>query len=946
MVLPMQSGGETIGTLKVIIRDRSEAEGQSFDILHQAAAEIGLAVSSALLRSEIARRKQWADVIGTLGQIIRKGSDLKALFADVSRLFRTVVEFDRSAVCLTDGDSRMVQIFACHSFIPGLPEEEDFPLKGSVSGEAIRTMRTLTIDDLLKLPDLPGAMALAESGARSILTIPLQVGGRVIGSLDFISHRPAAFGLEEQRFASQVAWTIGGVIESFRLLEREQQKVARLMAIADVTRKLTSTLDEGKLFRETVDFVAHSLGYPAANILILDESGKEFHLKASAGHSELIEGLPPRVPFDGQFWEPAHNGCIFCIAMTKHRFCESQFWEPAHNGCVSICNTSPEVAQKKVYIELGIKSEAVIPLKVDERVIGLLHLASSNLNSFDAADEAILQILSDHLAIALHNSRLFEQVRGLHVASIKALAAAVDARDPYTHGHSARVSEFAAVIAREMGLPPEQVEMVRFAGLLHDIGKIGISDQILRKVGPLDPIERAVMMSHPASGAAILEKTQAHVDMVPLIRHHHEWFAGGGYPDGISGDRIPLGARILAVADALDAMISDRPYRLGLGLDQARERLMAGQGTQFDPQVVQAFLRASENDGINWTAVQEKWGHRQAAAAEASPNVGQILPIHGKELSIIYRIGLEMRLILNLSHLLHRILTILYDAMGQNMYFILLTEEVSGDLMLEAVVGTSAVKGRTRIPKGTGVSGWVAEHGETQLIRDASEDPRFVQAPGIENRSGIYVPLTAEGHTIGVLAIESKAPDAFGQDDLLLVTAVAGQISTAIQVSKAHDLAAQAAFRDGLTGLHNYPSFYRRLDEEIARANQQGGPVALVIFDVDDLKAVNDTAGRLAGDKALRAIARCLEGQARDCDSVARYGGDEFAMILPGRDRHDAIEIVSRIMEDRASQRLELEGRHIPMPGLSWGVATYPGDGLRGADLVKSADSRMYRQDV
>lgn len=920
MVLPLQSGGETIGTLNISTHDRSEQHGSSFEIIHQAAAEIGLALGSALVRSEIARRKQWADVIGTLGQIIRRGSDLKELFADVSRLLRTVIEFDRSAVCLTDGDSRMVQIFASHSFIPGFPPEQDFPLEGSVSGQAIINTRILTIDDLLELPDSPGAMALAESGARSILTVPLQVGGRFIGALDFISQRPATFGLEEQCFASQVAWIIGGVIENFRLLQREQEKVARLMAIADVTRKLTSTLDEAKLFRETVDFVAHSLGYPAASILILDESGQDLLLRASAGHPGLIEGLPPRVPFEGKFWEPARAGSI------------------------TVCNTSHETPQKKVCIELGIQSEAALPLKVDDRVVGLLHLASSNRNSLDAHDAAILQILSDHLAIALHNSRLFERFRNLHVASIKALAAAVDARDPYTHGHSARVSEFAAVIATEIELPPEQVEMVRFAGLLHDIGKIGISDQILRKVGPLDPIERAVMMSHPASGAAILEKTQAHVDMVPLIRHHHEWFAGGGYPDGISGDRIPLGARILAVADALDAMISDRPYRLGLGLDQARDRLIAGQGVQFDPQVVQAFIRASERGRINWSAVQEKWVHRQVAAAETSSNVGQILPVHGKELSIIYRIGLEMRSILNLSHLLHRILTILYDAMGPNMYFILLTEEVSGDLMLEAVVGTPAVTGRARIPKGAGVTGWVAEHGETQLVREAKEDPRFVQAPGIESRSALYVPLTAEGHTIGVLAIESKVPDAFCQDDLLLVTAVAGQISTAVQVSKAHDLVAQAAFRDGLTGLHNYPSFYRRLDEEITRAGQQGDPIALVIFDVDDLKIVNDSAGHLAGDEALREIARCLEEQARDCDTVARYGGDEFALILPGLNRYDAIEVVRRIMEDRASRCVELDGRRIPMPGISWGVATYPGDGTRAAELVKSADSRMYRR--
>lgn len=921
MVLPLLYGGETIGTLYVTIRDQDGLSGSSIELLHQAAAQIGLAIGGALVRGDIARRKQWADVIGTLGQIIRKGSDLKELFAEVSRLFRTVIEFDRSAVCLTEGESKVVQIFASHSFLPDFPGEEDFPLEGSVSGQAIRNMRICTIDDLLNHADVPGATALAESGARSILSVPLQMGGRVIGSLDFISHRPGTFGIEEQRFASQVAWIIGGVIENFRLLEREKQKVARLMAIADVTRKLTSTLDETKLLREAVDFVTQSLGYPAANVLVMDDSGRNLRLKASAGCLELVGELPETVPFEGEFWEQARM------------------------GKVAMCNPSPDaLSLRKAYSELGIQSESVLPLKVEDQFMGILHLASSFRNSFDAHDEAILRILSDHLAIALHNSRLFERVRDLHVASIKALAAAVDARDPYTHGHSARVSEFAAIIAAEMELRPEQVEMIRFAGLLHDIGKIGIDDQILRKVGPLDPIERAVMMSHPASGAAILEKTQAHVDMVPLIRHHHEWYAGGGYPDGIAGDRIPLGARILAVADAFDAMISDRTYRLGLGADQARERLIAGQNVQFDPQVVQAFIRAIERGRINWGAIQESFINRQAAAVTTRPSVGQILPVHGKELSIVYRIGLEVRSILNLSHLLHRILSILYDAMGPNAYFILLSDEGTGDLVFGAAVGISADVAKLRLPKGQGVSGWVAEHGEAQLVREAKEDPRFYQVPHTESRSGLYVPLTAEGQTIGVLAIESKIPDAFSQDDLLLLTTVAGQISTAIQVSKAHDLVAQAAFRDGLTGLHNYPSFYRRLDEELNKAGQRGDTIALVIFDVDDLKIVNDTAGHLAGDEALREIARCLAGQARDCDTVARYGGDEFALILPGLGREEAVEVVGRIMKDRDSRYIDVEGHRLPMPGMSWGVAVYPTDGTRAADLVKSADSRMYRR--
>lgn len=185
-----------------------------------------------------------------------------------------------------------------------------------------------------------------------------------------------------------------------------------------------------------------------------------------------------------------------------------------------------------------------------------------------------------------------ESLRAMHMALLKALTAAIEVRDPYTQGHSARVSEYAGLLARRMNLDERQVEIIAYAGLLHDIGKIGIDDRVLRKQGPLSAAERAAMMEHPVIGAQILRRAGVFAELEPGVRHHHEWLNGGGYPDGLAGEQIPIAARILSVADAFDAMTSDRPYRPALSEQEALQRLVASTDLQFDAQVVAELTAA------------------------------------------------------------------------------------------------------------------------------------------------------------------------------------------------------------------------------------------------------------------------------------------------------------------------------------------------------------------
>jgi len=205
------------------------------------------------------------------------------------------------------------------------------------------------------------------------------------------------------------------------------------------------------------------------------------------------------------------------------------------------------------------------------------------------------------------------QLQDTYLMTIEALAAAVEARDPYTHGHTQRVEEYAVIMAKALGCDDAEIGALRRASVLHDIGKIGIEDLILRKQGRLEPDEEIRMQRHPIIGVEMLKGIDFLDPVLPLIRHHHERWDGNGYPDQLGSDEIPLGARILAVADALDAMTSDRSYRAARTFEYAKTEILKGSATHFDPEVVTAFIKSQRaiEDLLRRSAEDE--GHHPAA---------------------------------------------------------------------------------------------------------------------------------------------------------------------------------------------------------------------------------------------------------------------------------------------------------------------------------------------
>jgi response regulator RpfG family c-di-GMP phosphodiesterase len=256
--------------------------------------------------------------------------------------------------------------------------------------------------------------------------------------------------------------------------------------------------------------------------------------------------------------------------------------------------------------ENGISALISMPLLTKKRAIGLLNVCKKKGSGFNESDLELIAIFCGHAAIAVENVRLFEEVKrqteeikAAHFDSIQALAEALENKDAYTRGHSDRALEYAVAVGERTGIEPERMEHLKYAAILHDIGKIGIPDMILNKPAKLTAKEFAIIQTHPEKGAGIIRQIKYLGPVVPLVLYHQERYDGKGYPAGLKGDEIPLESRIVAVLDAYDAMTTDRIYRKALEREQALRELRRNAGTQFDPKVVDAFLEViAEREGI------------------------------------------------------------------------------------------------------------------------------------------------------------------------------------------------------------------------------------------------------------------------------------------------------------------------------------------------------------
>src|SRR5579871_4939291 len=559
-----------------------------------------------------------------------------------------------------------------------------------------------------------------------------------------------------------------------------------------------------------------------------------------------------------------------------------------------------------------------------------------------------------------------EEMANLHMRTIEALALAIEAKDHTTHDHLQRVRVYAVEVAKELQVSPEEMEALQAAALLHDIGKLAVPEHIISKPGKLTPEEFEKMKIHPVVGAEILERVRFPYPVVPIVRAHHEKWDGSGYPFGLKGEEIPVGARILSAVDYLDALASDRQYRRAMPLDEVMQKLAAEAGKAFDPRVVEVLkrrYRSLESLAVAQSARQEsptllpskpKTHLGPAPDAGFESNVAPDMPgqearflasiaAARQEAQSLFELSQDLGASLSLGETLSVFSVKLKPMVPYDAIAIYVRRE--DELVPEYVNGDNyRLFASLRIPVGDGLSGWVAQNRKPIINGNPSVEPGYLNDPSKFStlRSALAVPLEGVGGIIGVLALYRSEKDSFTSDHLRILLAVSGKMALAIENALKYQQAENSAITDYLTGLPNARSLFLQLDRELARCTRENTSLTLMVCDMNGFKKINDRFGHLEGNRVLRLFAQALKDSCREYDYVARMGGDEFVVIAPGLARDAALKKAEQIRPLARQAGFEVCGEEIV--SLSIGLAISPEDGNDAEQLLTQADRRMYEE--
>lgn len=813
------------------------------------------------------------------------------------------------------------------------------PLTGRQSDELGPAMRDLVRRrELMVVPDYAaeyreealagadGAEIAIKAGVHAVMLAPVIVDGRVAAAFIVGTTDPQRrFDVIDRQSLGALTELGASALRNAAVRADRERRIQRLGALNELAAKTAVVRDPLAIASLAHQAVSSLVGFDAFYIARYDPQRRLFDF--------LLEVDGDRVREGGSF-RPLGSGPTSQVVLTGEPYIT-----PAPDEAVP--------HQGNAFGDTARRSAAAVhvPMKIGGETIGVVSAQSYRPGAFDDEDVAILQSFANLVASAFESAEHDARLRRLYLASVQALAAAVDARDPYTRSHSARVAALARIVAVEMELPADEIRQVQLAALLHDIGKIGIPDAILNKPSALTPEEWVIMKTHSALGGSILAAVEPLVELVPIVRAHHERYDGRGYPDGLAGAAIPLAAYIVQAADAYEVIVSKRSYKAAQSIDHAVSELQRCSGSQFHPDVVAAFLRAIERDRREGTARLRDVSRMDQENVEDLPGPGPLVErmaassqTHARQIAILQRLASEISAVLDIDELASRLLEIICDAMGCENGF-LITVDPAAELVIRAARGPSFEFIGQGLPRGTGISSWVIEHGRLQNVADVWSDTRYVGPADI--RSALVVPLRSGDERVGVVGIESSRLAAFAAEDEALLTAVSHQVAAAVRVAGLHQAAKVAAATDPLTGLPNRRVFFEHVATGLRRTESDAAPLSVAVIDANRLKQLNDRFGHAAGDQALTRIGQILAGGVRRGDLVARIGGDEFGVVFPGA-LLPAAERIMRRLADEIAGATTADGRALPT--IAWGIAPASPEATSVDALVDAADRAMYRQ--
>jgi diguanylate cyclase (GGDEF)-like protein len=591
----------------------------------------------------------------------------------------------------------------------------------------------------------------------------------------------------------------------------------------------------------------------------------------------------------------------------------------------------------------GIVANMSTPMLINGRSVGAVTVGSKRLREFSQEEISMAQTIANHTAVALERIKLVSDLSESYDRTLSALAVALDTRDRETEGHSKRVVAYTLALAEKMGMPMNEMQEIGRGALLHDIGKIGVPDSILHKSDQLNEGDWAIVRKHPEWGKQILEGIRFLDGPAKMVLAHHERWDGSGYPLGLKGEEIPLGARIFSVVDAFDAITSYRPYRNPGSYEKARAEIRKASGEQFDPKVVDAFLTFSKED---WMQLREQ---AMGAAAENGnlQDMGSLRRIGSGHLQAMNVIISAITSSLDITEVLERTAQKLVEvtrAVGVGIYLFEGAEEklsfATGVGVPEElkIVGEKPLD--VDLPRQSLLKQGVS-HFSKNIASAPEEEFRSLHKLGPKWGSYLCVPLAESGKIAGALVVFSEAPHSFQEDERVLFEHAGKQLGQAVVNARLHERVRHQSITDKLTGAYNRHYLDDFLNIEVKRSLRYQRPIAVLMLDLDHFRSCNERGGHQAGDKALRDVVQLMNMGVRSVDLVARYGGEEFLMVLPETDAVGAMEVAERI-------RKLIDKHHFPCGELTASIgvtatAYQAEDKPNAEELIGRADKALYK---
>lgn len=485
-----------------------------------------------------------------------------------------MTEADSGSLMLLDEKTKELSIKAAKGLSEEIIQKVKIKLGERIAGRVAQKGEGLL---LIEDKDIEFGDVKRKQKIKSAISVPLKANGKVIGVLNLNKlSSDSPFTPHDKKIISIFTVLSTIAIENVGLYQEAEKRLGELSRIYELSCSLGVLVNEEDILELIFTHLRKMIAFDVGFLLLLHKDDKRIIIFCQ-GHTE--EGFIQKEKkglIDTFLRLTGIKVRLEDVFVDKERF-QGRFSKSLFSGKA--------------------RNQLTLPLIVKGEAIGMFSIKNLDEKVFAKSDLRLFSILANQAAIALEGAWAYADTQKIYASTIEALATEIEVRNPYTRGHSERVSRYAVIVGKKLGLPQKELLLVRYAGTLHDLGKIGIEDAIVNKKSFLTDEEYAFMKEHPVKSTHVVEPIEFLRIIVPSIRHHHERFDGFGYPDGLKGEEIPFYARILAVVDSFDAMTSDRPYRKAKSFKEAVEEIERCSGTQYDPVVVDAFLEIAKSSG-------------------------------------------------------------------------------------------------------------------------------------------------------------------------------------------------------------------------------------------------------------------------------------------------------------------------------------------------------------